>query len=99
MVIYAFLIDSLFFDAFESKKRNGLFSTLWRKKSQINAPLTMSGARNPVSTAINPLPEGLPFYYNSMGYIQRDSVEGFEPWESKITPSKVHEMSTVPENL
>ena len=59
----------------------------------------MSGARNPVSTAINPLPEGLPFYYNSMGYIQRDSVEGFEPWESKITPSKVHEMSTVPENL
>ena len=61
MVIYAFLIDSLFFDAFESKKRNGLFSTLWRKKSQINAPLTMSGARNPVSTAINPYPRGCLF--------------------------------------
>ena len=40
----------------------------------------MSGARNPASTAINPLPEGLPFYYHSVpGYIQKDSVEGFEP--------------------
>ena len=64
------------------QKRNGLFSTLWSKKSQINAPLTMSGARNPASTAINPLPEGLPFYYHSVpGYTQKDSVEGFEPWE------------------
>ena len=47
------------------QKRNGLFSTLWSKKSQINAPLTMSWARNlanTVKTPINPpQAEGLPF--------------------------------------